>query len=129
MKKKILLIEDERNMNFRLINKLKECYEVEIAISVPAAINLLDHKKDFDLIILDIMMAPGPYDSDETDEGIETGWIFYEKVLKSLNIKVVIWTKNTDIFRKPWGPNVVEKVIKSSDENQLVEIARRQIIE
>jgi CheY-like chemotaxis protein len=126
-KKKILLIEDEREMNFRLIYKLKEFYTVEIAISVDAVINLLKQQKDFDLIILDIMMAPGPYSSSETDEGIETGWILYSKVLKNLNKRIVIWTKNSDIFQKSWGTDVVERVIKSSDENQLVDIARRHI--
>ncbi len=127
MKKKILLIEDEQQMNYRFIYKLKEIFEVEIAISAEAAVNLLSQKKDFDLIFLDIMMDPRPYSFAQTDEGIETGWILYEQLLRNFCGKVVVWSKNRDIFKKPWGSNVVEKVIKSNDENQLIQIARRQL--
>ncbi|MCX6581418.1 MAG: response regulator [Candidatus Aminicenantes bacterium] len=127
MKKKILLIEDEQDMNFRLINQLKECYDLEIAVSIDAAINLLKLGKDFELIFLDIMMPPGPYSSEVTNDGIETGWIFYERELRQRPTKVVIWTRNSDILNKPWGRNVVERLIKSNDESQLLDTARKHL--
>ncbi len=125
MGKRILLIEDEEIMNARLINKLKAFHEVELAISIDAAINVLKMGKEFDLIILDIMMSMGPYDEKETDEGTETGCVFYDRELRNLNTKIVLWTRNKDMLNKPWGPNVAEVVLKSTDENQLVEMVNR----
>jgi CheY-like chemotaxis protein len=125
--KKILLIEDEEEMNFRLINKLKKEYDVEPAMSIDAALNVLDSGIEFDLIILDIMMYPGCYDYEKTDEGTETGWIFYQDRLKNANVKVMIWTRNRNIFDKPWGPNVVEKLIKSNEDLQLVNAVKKHI--
>ncbi|HLP59616.1 MAG TPA: hypothetical protein VK186_12330 [Candidatus Deferrimicrobium sp.] len=127
-KKRVLLIEDEKEMNFRLINRLKESYEVENAISVEAAINALElYPNEFELIILDVMMAPGPYNMTETDEGIETGWVLYKNELQKLSVPIIVWTRNSDIFGKSWGTNVKEKLIKSSDEDQLVNVARKYI--
>ncbi|MCK4762067.1 MAG: hypothetical protein KAW12_07700 [Candidatus Aminicenantes bacterium] len=130
--KRILLIEDEKEMNFRLINRLKEIYDVVHARSINAAINALElskqQGKEFDLTILDIMMSPGShYTTEETNEGIETGWVFYKDKFENLNTPVVIWTRNRDIFVKPWGPNVVEKLIKSSNSNQLVDVAKKHL--
>jgi CheY-like chemotaxis protein len=128
MKKRILLIEDEKEMNFRLINPLKDLYEVEIAISAEAAIDILkSDSKGFDLIILDVMMAPGPYTMTETDKGMETGWVLYREELQRLPTRIIIWTRNSYIFGKPWGPNVKEKLDKSSDEYQLVNAAKKHI--
>lgn len=128
MKKRILLIEDEKEMNFRLIKRLKDIYDVEIAISAEAAINVLKlYPTGFDLIILDTMMDPEPYTVTETDEGMETGWILYQKELQRLPTKIIVWTRNNEIFRKPWGPNVRDKLIKSGDENQLVNAAKKHI--
>lgn len=128
MKIKILIVDDEQEMNFRLIKRLREFYDVKVAISVEAAINLLKHEYPFTLIFLDAMMAPGIYDITETDEGIETGWILYIKELRKLtDTKIIVWTKNSDIFSKPWGQNVVEKVIKSNDEDQLLNLAQKYI--
>ena len=132
MPKRILLIEDEREMNFRLINRLIEVYDVELARSIDAAINVLDLSKEqgeeFDLIILDSMMSPGTYyTAEETDEGMETGWSFYQDKLKGSETKVIIWTRNRDILNKPWGTNVVGKIIKSNDDDQLVNIAKNHI--
>ena len=132
MAKRILLIEDEKEMNFRLINRLMEVYDVELARSIDAAINAVElskaQVKEFDLIILDIMMSPGThYTAEETDEGMETGWVFYNDKLKDTSINVVIWTRNRDILNKPWGANVVDKFIKSNEDDQLVDIAKKHI--
>jgi len=128
MKKRILLIEDEKEMNFRLIKRLKDIYDVEIAISADAAINALKlYPTGFDLIILDVMMDPEPYTMTETDEGMETGWVLYQKELKRLPTSVIVWTRNSDIFGKDWGPNVKDRLIKSGDDDQLVNAAKKHI--
>ena len=130
MSKRILLIEDEKEMNFRLINRLMEVYDVELARSIDAAINVLElskeQGKEFDLIILDIMMSPGlHYTPEKTDEGMETGWVFYKDKLKNLPTKVVLWSRNRDILNKPWGANVVDKIIKNNEDDQLVNVAKK----
>jgi len=125
MKKRVLIIEDEKEMNFRPINRLEEVYQVKEARSVAAAIILLKQHPIgfFDLIFLDVMMEPGPYA--ETDEGMETGWILYQKELKAIPTKIVLWTRNSDILSKPWGPNVVDKLINNGEDDQLVEAAKK----
>lgn len=128
MKKRVLVIEDEKEMNFRPINRLKEEYEVEIARSVAAAVNVLKlNPVGFDLIFLDIMMDQGPYTAAETDEGMETGCVLYQKELRLLPTKIVLWTRNSDILKKTWGPNVVEKLIKSGEDDQLLNVAKKHI--
>lgn len=126
MKKRVLVIEDEKEMNFRPIHRLKDAYEVEIARSVAAAINVLKLNTIwFDLIFLDIMIEPGPYTAAETDEGMETGWVLYQKELRQLPTNIVLWTRNSDIREKPWGPNVVDRLIKNGEDDQLVEAAKK----
>jgi len=129
MKKRVLVIEDEKEMNFRPINRLKDAYEVEIARSVAAAINILKMNPSdfFDLIFLDIMMEPGPYTAAETDEGMESGWVLYQKELRQLPTKIVLWTRNSDILSKFRGSNVVDQLIKSGEDDQLLNAAQKHI--
>jgi len=126
MSKRVLVIEDEREMNFRPIHRLEEVYQVEVARSVAAAVNILKiNPAGFDLIFLDIMMEPGPYKDVDTDDGMETGWVLYQRELKERPTKIVLWTRNSDIWKKLWGLNVVDKLIKSGEDDQLVEAARK----
>jgi two-component system response regulator (stage 0 sporulation protein F) len=58
MKKKILVVDDEKNLRLLYESELTaEGYEVEIADSAEAAIHHLE-KNDYDVIVLDIQM-PG----------------------------------------------------------------------
>lgn len=121
--KTILIIEDEEGKNFLTINALKRQYKVEIAISVEAAINFLTFHK-YDLIILDVIMSPGKYSLKETNDGINTGWILFNKELKKIGIPVIVWTRNDDIFTKDWGDKVL-KIRKTYDESQLVDAVKK----
>lgn len=126
--KKILIIDDEPDMNPRIIAKLKTRYKVEIAGCVRAAQNYLQMEKEFDLIILDIMMPPRPYSIEETKSGMETGWVLYDKTsLRSINVPIIIWTRNKHIFSKPWGKNVKDIIIKTYDDDQLLHYASKYL--
>jgi DNA-binding NtrC family response regulator len=128
MKKRVLIIEDEKEMNFRPIQRLKEEYDVEVARSVDATINVLKQKTEgFDLIFLDVMMDSGPYTSTDTDEGMETGLILYQRELRNLRSKIIVWTRNNAIQMKVWGSNVVDRVPKSGDDDQLLNLAQKHI--
>ena len=130
---KILLIEDEPNYHFRLINNLKkiENYEIDLAVSVNAIKNRLERGIKYDLIIFDIMMNPGDYQLAQTGEGTKTGWSIYndEKLnMKNLDTKIIIWTRNNDIKNENWGENIKEIIIKDgNDDNQLVRIAKKAL--
>jgi CheY-like chemotaxis protein len=127
-KKKILIIEDQPEMNPRIIAKLKDHYDVTIANSVNSVLNYLKKGLNFELIFLDIMLPPYPYKLDETNNGLETGWVLYQKELKDKSIKIILWSRFHDIlFKKEWGSNVVDKAVKSTDDFQLLELARKHL--
>ncbi|NOU16708.1 MAG: response regulator [Bacteroidales bacterium] len=127
--KNILIIEDEADMIHRLITELKKHYKVEIAGSVSAAKYLLNESGiSFDLIFLDSIMPNYPYSVEETNGGLETGWVLYEKELRDKRIPIVVWTRHTAIFTKPWGGNVHYKEKKDgTNDNQLVDLAKKNI--
>lgn len=129
MKRRILVIEDEEEMNFRPINRLMEQYEVKIARSVAAAKNIINiYPGDyFELIFLDIMMEPGPYEAAETDDGMETGWVLYQEKLRELPTKIIVWTRNSVILHKFKGPNVVDKMNKTGEDDQLLNAAKKHL--
>lgn len=127
MKKRIFLIEDEKELNLAAINLLLAPYEVVIAISVEAAFNVLDRHEKFDLIILDVMMSPGKYTYPETNGGIETGWRLYEDRLQQMtNIPIIVWTRNEKLFNKPWKDNVV-KLTKKREPDHLLELVKAKL--
>ncbi len=66
-RKKILIIEDQPEMNPRIIAKVKELYDITIANSVNSVNNYFNLHRSFDLIILDIMLPPHPYSLEETN--------------------------------------------------------------
>jgi CheY-like chemotaxis protein len=120
--KKILIIEDERRRNSRAIHEVEEQYYVDVAISIDGALNYLLHD-NYDLIVLDIMMPPSPYSIIETKGGLETGWILYEKELRKRSIPIILWTAAyRDVVAKDWGDNVISKVEKNLEDDQLISI-------
>jgi response regulator of citrate/malate metabolism len=127
-KLKILIIEDQPEMNPRSIGRLKDHYEVTIANSVNSVRNYLRTGLNFELIFLDIMLPPYPYKLDETNNGLETGWVLYQKELKYKNVKIILWSSFHDIlYKKEWGTNVVDRVVKSMDDFQLVDLAHKHL--
>lgn len=127
--KNILIIEDEADMMYRAIEELKKHYSVSIAGSVNAAKYLLKKSGiSFDLIFLDIIMPNYPYSLDETNGGLETGWVFYKKELKIRKIPIIVWTRHTNINDKEWGENVQKIETKNgTNDNQLVDLAQKYI--
>ena len=121
MSKNILLIEDEPESVYRTIRELQEVHNVSIATNISAAESLLRTNK-FDFIVLDIMMPPGNYNLEETDGGIETGYIFYDRELRNIDSKIIVWTRNSRISEKDWDKNVVGIYYKSWESSQLKEI-------
>jgi hypothetical protein len=120
--KRILLIEDEEYKNHRAIFQLKKEYLVDVALSIDAALNFLSFYK-YDLYILDIIMARGPYSIEETKNNLETGYVFYHKVLINKQEPVIIWTRNDELFTRTWGENVKNKLLKNEEEDQLLNAA------
>jgi CheY-like chemotaxis protein len=119
---KILIIEDESRIQFQAIEKIQSTlHEIELAISIEGAINYLyNNQNKLDLIILDVMMNPAPFDAILTNKGDETGWVFYDLELRHLNCPVIVWTQNRDIFLKNWDPVFVKyKILKGKDDDLL----------
>ncbi|GHT15031.1 hypothetical protein FACS189426_22230 [Bacteroidia bacterium] len=126
--KNILIIEDEAERFVATIDKLKESYNVTIARSIEAANNFFDLKKSVDLIVLDVMMFYRGYESEKTDYGMETGWVYYNEKLRNMkNVKIVIWSNNQSVFDRDLGENVVERTVKSFDPNHLLKIVGNKI--
>ncbi|GHT15028.1 hypothetical protein FACS189426_22220 [Bacteroidia bacterium] len=129
MSENILIIEDEAERFVATIDKLKESYNVTIARSIEAANNFFDLKKSVDLIVLDVMMSYRGYESEKTDYGMETGWVYYNEKLKEMKeAKILVWTNNLSIFNKPWGENVVAKIPKSTEIGHLSKIVGKILL-
>lgn len=114
--KKVLIIEDQSNQIKLDVIELEKKYEVIIASSIEAALNLKNeiNNNPFDLIVIDIMMDYRPYTYEQTNGGMETGWIFYKENLMNVITPIIVWTRNSDIKNKNWGKNV-KILIKSND--------------
>lgn len=126
---RILIIEDEADMMHRSIAELRNYCKVEVAGSVSAAKYLLNESGiSFDLIFLDSIMPNYPYLLEETNGGLETGWVLYHKELRDRKIPVIVWTRHTAIFSNPWGENVLHKEKKDgTNDNQLVDLVKKYI--
>ena len=55
-----------------------------------------------DLIFLDIMIPPESTLIDECKNGMEMGWVIYEKLLRDKNTPIIVWTRHFPIFQKDW---------------------------
>lgn len=124
MEKQILLIDDNLISNSNYINRLKTKYTVDDVAFINTAIYKLKHPEKYKLVIVDIMMPTlGIFTNEETNDGLTTGLVFYEKHLKELDIKVLFWSRH-DFFqedvKKLDNPNA-SFVLKEYDENHLLE--------
>ncbi|MBM3211803.1 response regulator [Candidatus Poribacteria bacterium] len=106
MKKRVLFIEDEKFFLEQLQIALKD-YDITPAYSAPSGIELIK-KKEFDIVLLDIMMPP-PLDIDPevVDFGRSTG-VEVCKRIKSIKpeIPVIVLTVVRD-------PSILEKITEA----------------
>jgi two-component system response regulator len=82
-KKRILLIDDEKDIAELVVEILKDEYDVEFVLSGKAALGVLSKDRNFDLILLDIIMP-------EMD-----GWEFLDnlkEILKDEKIPIAIFS-------------------------------------
>lgn len=123
MEKKILLIDDNLISNNNYINRLKTKYSVDDVAYLNTAIYKLKHHENYCLIIVDIMMPTlGLFTNEETNDGLTTGLVFYEKYLKELNIPVLFWSRH-DFFHedvKKLDDSNTSFILKEYDENHLL---------
>jgi CheY-like chemotaxis protein len=125
-KRTILVIDDQPEMNLTLLGKLSEKYEVEKAISVFAVENFFDNNKQCDLIFLDIMLPFRPYTDLETKNGIETGFVLFEKCLADKSIEIIVWTRSQDALKSTrLGYPVISREKKNNDSDQLLDLANK----
>ncbi len=120
--KTILIIDDTFQYNFLTIRDLKSKYKLILIDNVEAAISFCEsnfNNSSIDLIILDIMMKPGPYYVNS--RGQDTGYLFYKDKLVDSSIPIIVWTRYHDIVDKPWGANVKYFVNKSSSSSDILE--------
>jgi CheY-like chemotaxis protein len=98
-KAKILIVDDEtRWAQSGFLEELKLCdYEVLSHTDVDEALAYLDGNLDsIDVLILDIMMPPGKSFEGATDQGLDTGIQFYDKIrLKAPHLPIIIFTNVT----------------------------------
>ncbi len=100
----ILFIDDEpRIMHgyFAYLEREMQQYghDVQFVSNVDDALDLFDNRRpEIDLIILDIMMPPGErFSSDETNEGLQTGVVFYKRIRNHLpDLPVLIFSNYYD---------------------------------
>ncbi len=110
MKKKILVVDDEKNLRILYEEELsQEGYEVDIADSAEMAFKLLEDKK-YDAIILDIQM-PGM-------NGLEAMGHILHKHRKQAIILNTAYSQFKDDFES-WSADAY--VVKSSDLSELKE--------
>jgi PleD family two-component response regulator len=91
-RKKILLIDHHPSYHFEAINNLKKEYKVKVVHYISTALVKLGQKK-YDLIIIEIRLAYlNLYTPEETDDGLKTGIIFYERELEKRGVPVMFWS-------------------------------------
>lgn len=86
----ILLIDDNPLDNSGYINELKKFFNVDVAIKLSSAERLL-RSKNYKVVVIDVMM---PTQGLDTNNEMETGYVFYEERLSKLNLKneYVFWS-------------------------------------
>jgi CheY-like chemotaxis protein len=103
----ILFIDDEpRSVNQYLDELRLSGYKVSFQKNVEGAVRCLDSgPQQINLIILDVMMPYGTvFRSEETEQGLRTGVVFYERIrAKAPDLPVIILTNVSD-------PRVPEKL-------------------
>jgi len=141
-RKKILIIDPESEMMYRLINKLKEHHDVMIAGGSKQTQNyynakIFDKLNYFDVIFLEPVMPCGIFSLEKTKNGMDTGWPLYNKFLRELKkTKVVIWSHTPNDFIYPnkiypdrkWGDNVTIVRKDGSDDDSLLKVVERKNI-
>ena len=116
MKKKILVVDDEKNLRILYQEELsEEGYEVDVADSAEEAFKFMDSKQ-FDAIILDIQM-PGM-------NGLEAMGHILHKNRKQAIILNTAYSQFKDDFES-WSADAY--VVKSSDLSELKEKLRELI--
>jgi len=110
VKKKILVVDDEKNLRILYEEELKaENYDVDIADSAEAAFSYLD-KEDYDVIVLDIQM-PGM-------SGLEAMGHILHRNRKQAIILNTAYSQFKDDF-KSWSADAY--IVKSGDLTELKE--------
>ena len=110
MKKRILVVDDEKNLRILYEEELKnEGYDVEVADSAESAFKSLD-RKEYDVIVLDIQM-PGM-------SGLEAMGHILHKNRKQAIILNTAYSQFKDDFES-WSADAY--VVKSADLTELKE--------
>ena len=116
MKKKVLVIDDEKNLRILYDEELsEEGYDVDVADSAESAFKLLENKQ-YDAIVLDIQM-PGM-------NGLEAMGHILHKNRKQAIILNTAYSQFKDDFES-WSADAY--VVKSSDLSELKEKIRELI--
>ena len=96
----ILMIDDEkRTLDSYLQELALSDFMVRYESSVDAGLKCLEENvNEIELLILDLMMPYGQaFNEDETEKGLRTGIVFYERVRKAnAHLPVMILTNNVD---------------------------------
>ncbi|TKJ38575.1 two-component system response regulator [candidate division LCP-89 bacterium B3_LCP] len=116
MKKRILVVDDEKNLRILYKEELKEDgYDVQVADSAETAFKILD-KQEFDAIVLDVQM-PGM-------NGLEAMGHMLHKNRKQAIILNTAYSQFKDDFES-WSADAY--VVKSSDLSELKEKLRELV--
>jgi len=124
MTKEILFIDDLSKENSNYISVLKTAHKVDVVAYITVARKKLKNPERYGLIVLDIMMPTlGLFTEEETEDGLKTGLVYYERELKEMNIPVLFWSRNSnfkkEVEEKEWDNTWF--VQKKSDEKHLLE--------
>lgn len=106
-KAKILIVDDETRwaQSGGFLEELKlSDYDCDYHTDVDDALAYLDGNLDsLDVLILDIMMPPGKSFAGETDQGLDTGIEFYDKIRpKAPQLPIIVFTNvmNKEVAQK-----------------------------
>ena len=91
----ILLLENDEEVGRTYEASLVDAgYVVEWALNIPSAIGMLvEERIEFGLALVDVMMpAEGQWTVDETDEGLQTGLLFFHGFLAPRRIPTIFYT-------------------------------------
>lgn len=123
MKKKILIVDDEKNIRMTLTQCLKhQEYDIEIAINGDEALNML-LEGSFDLVLLDIKM-PGltgmqvleqiRQRGSKVDVIMMTAYGTIEKAVEAMKLGAV------DFISKPFTPEMIREIVKDVLDRQML---------
>ena len=122
--KRILIIDDNPLNNKSFIQPLENFYQVDVVMSLKAAVRKLDIYS-YSLVVLDIMM---PTQEMGGDNEILTGFYFYDNIIKNNypNIPILFWSNLlSDAFDDHFSSNKPDTVLfihkTRKDRNHLIE--------